>query len=333
MAGSRSIPEFGLMLRSFFVFNEDEPQNVSGVLVEPMAVFVDADDDTAAWLHGSTQISKSTALSKTNARRLSITTGLQQFAGYSKDELQAKGLWLSVQRRKISVLRAALEHGCSFALWADADILFLAPLPWFDQDFALGLSPHYINAVRARKSGYFNAGYILVRSTEPLDEWEREMEVFLKEDPSSTTPDQVPLEAVSSVVPHFTFEPGENLGWWQLIASHNREQSDMLDRFACQAKGATPWGELTFNGHTLRSLHFHTSLAQTGPEGPRHFDLGRTLHLVRYILEDCQHPVLLALIEEAMQGEISLLDKPSPSVPLHTNAGSSRLSGEPRVLR
>jgi hypothetical protein len=316
MAGSRNIPELGLMLRSFFVVNEDEPQNVSGVLVEPMAVFVDADDDTAAWLHGSTQISKSTALSKTNARRLSITTGLQQFAGYSKEELQAKGLWLSVQRRKIGVLRAALEHGCSFALWADADILFLAPLPWFDQDLALGLSPHYINAERARKSGYFNAGYILVRSTEPLDEWEREMESFLKEDPSSTTPDQVPLEAVSSVVPHFTFEPGENLGWWQLIASHNREQSDMLDRFACQAKGATPWGELTFNGHTLRSLHFHTSLAQTGPEGPRHFDLGRTLHLVRYILEDCQHPVLLALIEEAMQREISLHNKPSPSVPV-----------------
>ena len=64
MAGSRNIPELGRMLRSFFVFNEDEPQNVSGVLVAPMAVFVDADDDTAAWLHGSTQISKSTAPSK-----------------------------------------------------------------------------------------------------------------------------------------------------------------------------------------------------------------------------------------------------------------------------
>ena len=325
MAGSRNIPELSRMLRSFFVFNEDEPQNVSSVPVEPMAVFVDADDDTAAWLHGSTQVSESPAPSKTNARRLSITTGLQQFAGYSKEELKAKGLWLSVQRRKINVLRAAIEHGCSFALWADADMLFLAPLPWFDQDLALGLSPHYINAERARKSGYFNAGYILVRSTEPLDEWEREMESFLKEDPSSTTPDQVPLEAVSSLVPHFTFEPGENLGWWQLIASHNREQSDMLDRFACQATGATQWGKVTFNGHTLRSIHFHTSLAQTGPEGPRHFDLGRTLHLLRYILEDCQHPVLLALIEEAMQREVSLQHKPSPSVPLHAR-------GEPRLV-
>ena len=326
MAGSRNIPELGLMLRSFFVFNDDAPQNVSGLLVEPMAVFVDADDETAAWLHGSTQISR------TDVRRLYITTGLQRFAGHSKDELQAKGLWLSVQRRKIGVLRAALEHGCTFALWADADILFLAPLPRFDPDRALGLSPHYINAERARKSGYFNAGYILVRSTEPLDEWDREMESFLKEDPSSTTPDQVPLEAVSSVVPHFTFEPGENLGWWRLIASHNRERSDMLDRFACQAKGDTPRGELTFNGHTLRSLHFHTNLSQTGPEGPRYFDLGRTLHLMRYILEDCHQPILLALVEEAMHRDISLRHKPSPSVPPHVDAASSPPSGKRRVL-
>lgn len=306
MSGAQNIPELELMLRSFVLFHEAEPKNVSGVTSEPIMIHVDADVATAAWLRNTPRIRKATH------GRLVVTTGLQQFAGLSKEQMQQMGLWLWLQKHKIYVLRAALQRGYSYALWADADILFMAPLPqyelwhsttWQDRhrDHHLGLSPHLINGNFSSRFGYYNAGYLVVRSGEPLEIWDSEIDAFHKENPESTTPDQVPMETVSSKVPFFTVTPGENVGWWRLIASHNREHSDMLDRFACETLDDQPYGRITFNGHLLRSLHFHTSRPQTGPEGARHFDLERTLKVLRYLLQDCRHEYSLTLIDEILQ--------------------------------
>ena len=39
----------------------------------------------------------------------------------------------------------------------------------------------------------------------------------------------------------------------------------------------------------------------TGPEGARHFDLERTLKVLRYLLQDCRHEYSLTLIDEILQ--------------------------------
>ena len=101
------------------------------------------------------------------------------------------------------------------------------------------------------------------------------------------------------MVPHFTIESGENVGWWRLDKRTNREHSDMLDQIACHPGpgGGSTGRALTFNGHVLRSMHFHAIHEENRSTYFGRDAVERTLLTLQDALRSCDQLELLKLVK------------------------------------
>lgn len=134
-------------------------------------------------------------------------------------------------------------------LLVDSDIIFTAALVnslSFRKDRDAILSPHYQwNPEMDKAWGFFNVGFVYIRSLDFLKAWEAETKSGKHEF------EQVPIEVVANTNKFnlSAFPIGENMGWWRF---NNKRSVHRFQSFLVIDD------QILFDGNPVGSFHFHT---------------------------------------------------------------------------
>jgi hypothetical protein len=99
------------------------------------------------------------------------------------------------------------------ALFCDADLLWLGPLPLIPKGVSLMLSPHMIHKRDEARYGQYNAGLLWTNTEDVVTAWENACS-------SSRFFEQAALEELTSFQ-HSLFPVQINYGWWRMFQSPN----------------------------------------------------------------------------------------------------------------
>lgn len=180
-------------------------------------------------------------------------SGLQKYTAMNRKTMSAKpadwpqlagrSLWDQFQLEKATVMRKALTDGHPNVLFTDCDLVFFAPLQKLDTTNEVILSPHYIKKSDTDKYGYYNGGWMWIRTVAALDTW-------LSATLTSRFCEQAALEDVARAYKTGTVPPTENYGWWRLFQAeiHPQEQA---------GKFSVAGGCICFEGKPVTSIHTH----------------------------------------------------------------------------
>jgi hypothetical protein len=148
---------------------------------------------------------------------------------------------------KVELLKWVLQEEPD-ALFCDADICFLAPLPEIPRGVEVALSPHMIRPEDEARFGKYNAGFMWFSSLGAVSIWEKACK-------TSRFFEQAALEDVAiSADGLFTFPVTQNYGWWRLW--QGVEPSRTL--FSKWSIKRTPTSAgIAISGVPLGSVHTH----------------------------------------------------------------------------
>lgn len=212
-------------------------------------VFVATDSPTAARIIG---------ILDSKHIRVHLRVTLDAYVGKTRADMEATSgrrfttLFHDYTAEKIKLMRDVLSttqttHGVWFL---DADICLMSALPNIPDTATVALSPHYIRAADEARYGRYNAGFLWIRSTEPLDVWNAAMT-------GSRFFEQAALEVVAAKAePGTLFEIAiqNNFGWWRLFQS--ADAPPVIESRLAFFRAADSVG-LRYAGETLRSIHTH----------------------------------------------------------------------------
>lgn len=180
-------------------------------------------------------------------------SGLQKYSAMNRKTMSAKpadwpqlagrSLWDQFQLEKATVMRKALADGHPNVLFTDCDLVFFAPLQKLDITNEVILSPHYIKKSDTDKYGYYNGGWIWIRTATALDTW-------LSATLTSRFCEQAALEDVARAYKTGIVPPTENFGWWRLF------QADVSPLEQAK-KFSVIYGYICFEGKPVTSIHTH----------------------------------------------------------------------------
>ena len=120
-------------------------------------------------------------------------------------------LFFDFTMEKVKLMKWVLETEKD-ALFCDADICFLGPLPDIPVGKTVGLSPHMIRQRDEDKYGKYNAGFMWFSGKEQIELWERACD-------SSRFFEQAALEDVAKGMGEqlYEFPVVCNYGWWRML--------------------------------------------------------------------------------------------------------------------
>ncbi|KAH8073369.1 voltage-gated potassium channel [Aureococcus anophagefferens] len=139
----------------------------------------------------------------------------------------AAGAWLRAQTfmaavalglEKTTVMEAALDAGHAGVLFADADVIWLSPLPAMGPE-ALGVSRCLCSKHTERRYGRYNGGMVFARNASVLDVWRRASV-------GSRYYEQSALEDVVRAVPSFLLPREADVAALYLLKSHSHDGRD-----------------------------------------------------------------------------------------------------------
>jgi len=188
-----------------------------------------------------------------SALNVTVVRLLDKYGKIDRDAMWELGTWTAFQMEKASILEHALRAGSPSVLYVDADTIFMGRLPQFGPE-AFALSPHLISMQMEKDFGTFNGGYLFARSLSPLSDWRafaERVETQVKGTKSSCCVDQLALDLLAKSE-HSTMHPGVNVGWYQIVATHNRKHSNRVADLRCDA------GFLKIGDTRIYSIHVHT---------------------------------------------------------------------------
>ena len=155
--------------------------------------------------------------------------------------------WLELQLEKTTVMAAALAAGHPGVLFADADVIWLSPLPEMGAE-ALGLSRCLCGKHTERRYGRFNGGMVFVRNASVLSTWRRASV-------GSRYYEQSALEDVARAFPYFLIHPAADLAALYMLRTHSHDGLDHVMDLALGDDNATvEWRRrplLSAHGHVL----------------------------------------------------------------------------------
>lgn len=188
---------------------------------------------------------------------LIIKEALNRYTGLSRKEMEQKPgtifqtLFGDFTAEKPNLFKWALSHENvqNGALFCDADICFLAPLPEIPVGTELALSPHMIRKRDTDKYGIYNAGFLYIRTEHIAELWYNLCK-------SSRFFEQGCLEDLKGLVKQtYEFPIQVNYGWWRMFQSE--EGSEVRKKeFGVHREGNLHSG-ITVQGKPLNSIHTH----------------------------------------------------------------------------
>lgn len=182
---------------------------------------------------------------------------LNRYTGLSrKDMEQRKGnhfltLFGDFTAEKPNLFKWVLSHenAKDGALFCDADICFLAPLPEIPIGTELALSPHMIRKRDTEKYGIYNAGFLYIRTEHIAELWYNLCK-------TSHFFEQGCLEDLKGLVKNtYEFPIQVNYGWWRMFQSEDGAEVRKKE-FGVHREGNLHSG-ITVQGKPLNSIHTH----------------------------------------------------------------------------
>ena len=163
-------------------------------------------------------------------------------------------VWTHLQLEKTTVMARALDDGWSGVLYADCDVVWLAPLPPVGPG-VLGVSPCLCAPRVEARYGKYNGGHVFARSREVLAVWRnatRRSRYF----------EQAALETVRTVFKESAFDLDRraNVEWLNLLGSHSFDRRDHTMNLTVDDDGQVWW-----LGDRLLSIHAHVVPSSNQP--------------------------------------------------------------------
>jgi hypothetical protein len=165
---------------------------------------------------------------------------LDEYAKYTRDEMEKNGLWTNFQMVKAKVIAYSLNNSLN-TLYLDSDILLLNKIEDIDNNKDIGVSPHFIKKEITDKVGYYNGGMLWVKNKEVCNDWVE----FTKK---SRYYDQASIENLVKKYEYFEFGEEYNLMPWREI--HNDD--DILENIESFQDG-----RILYKNRDLKLLHTH----------------------------------------------------------------------------
>jgi hypothetical protein len=193
----------------------------------------------------------STALPKYSGRII-VKEALNAYLGLNRATMEAlpgkrgASLFFDFTMEKIELMRWVLAQESS-AMFCDADICFLGPLPAIPSGTTVALSPHMIRPHDEARFGRYNAGFMWFSGTGPVDLWEKACG-------SSRFFEQAALEDVAAAEQLYEFPVTQNYGWWRLWQGVEHPET-LLKKWSIHRTPST--SGITVNGVALGSVHTH----------------------------------------------------------------------------
>lgn len=176
-----------------------------------------------------------------NKLNIIIYQCLDRYSGMNRKQMEAQGMWSDFMNLKSYAIDKALEM-YKDTLMLDSDIVLMHNLPIIDSSKEIGLSPHFIVKTNVDKYGYYNGGYVYVRTKAFTNWWRNAI-------PSSKFYDQGCLEQALNHFTHFEFDIQDNFGWWRLLECDN--PNERARNFS------TNKTRILYDSKPLRSIHTH----------------------------------------------------------------------------
>ena len=185
--------------------------------------------------------------------KLVVKEALEAYAGLNRAAMERmpgekySTRFFDFTMEKVELLKWVLQEEPD-ALFCDADICFLAPLPEIPRGVEVALSPHMIRPEDEARFGKYNAGFMWFSSLGAVSTWEKGCK-------TSRFFEQAALEDVAiSAGGLFTFPVTQNYGWWRLW--QGVEPSRTL--FSKWSIKRTPTSAgIAISGVPLGSVHTH----------------------------------------------------------------------------
>ena len=188
------------------------------------------------------------------AGKVVVKEGLEEYAGLSRADMERlpgkrfSSRFFDFTMEKVELMKWVLQEEPD-ALFCDADICFLGPLPQIPRGMSVGLSPHMIRSEDEAKYGEYNAGFMWFSSLEAIFKWETACK-------TSRFFEQAALETVATEMGEtlYKFPATENYGWWRLW--QGKESSQVLFKKWSFKRLPTTAG-ISIDGIPLGSVHTH----------------------------------------------------------------------------
>lgn len=196
--------------------------------------------------------------------KLYYNTSLEPYANKTRQQMEAapsnKGLsnlFHDFTMEKCSLLRWAFltmteedkEYG---AVFCDADICWLGPMPQLDYTRILGLSAHEIHEEYEKKYGIYNAGFMWFRHLKTVEHWEEACT-------TSRFFEQAALEDLVEGANPATlqlFPTQLNYGWWRLYQGQYSSQV-LLQEWSIKRDPQESHSGILVKGAPLLCVHTH----------------------------------------------------------------------------
>jgi hypothetical protein len=191
-------------------------------------------------------------------------TSLEPYAKKTRQQMEAtpstKGLsnqFHDFTMEKCSLLRWAfsvmskedLEYG---AVFCDADICWLGPMPQLDYNRLLGLSAHEIHEEYEKRYGIYNAGFMWFHHLKTVERWEEACT-------TSRFFEQAALEDLVEGANPATiqqFPTQVNYGWWRLFQGQHSSKDLILD-WSIKRDPQEAHSGILVKGQPLICVHTH----------------------------------------------------------------------------
>jgi len=187
------------------------------------------------------------------------TPCLARYEAFSRNRMKQQRwgdltIWTHLQLEKTTIMARALDDGWAGVLYADCDVVWLAPLPPVGPG-VLGVSPCLCAPRVEVKYGKYNGGHVFVRRREVLAVWRnatRRSRYF----------EQAALETIRAVFKESAFDLDRraNVEWLNLLGSHSFDRRDHTMNLTVDDDGKAWW-----LGDRLLSIHAHVVPSSNQP--------------------------------------------------------------------
>ena len=178
---------------------------------------------------------------------------LNEYLGLNRAKMEAlpgkkySSLFFDFMMEKLALMRWVLREQ-SNAMFCDADICFLGPLPSIPLGAKLALSQHMIRQRDENRFGRYNGGFMWLSSATQIDRWEAACA-------GSRFFEQAALEEVADGGEGFyPFPVTQNYGWWRLWQGSESPQN-LLAKWSLKA--VPRHAGILVSGSPLGSVHTH----------------------------------------------------------------------------
>ena len=184
--------------------------------------------------------------------RIVVKEALNEYVGLNRAKMESLPgrkfgtVFFDFTMEKVELMRWVLSQETN-AIFCDADICFLGPLPLIPAGTTVALSPHMIRDRDEARFGRYNAGFMWFFGVEPVNRWAEACK-------TSRFFEQAALEELATADHFYEFPITQNFGWWRLWQGKKGPQ-EILASWTIKRNPMT--AGIAIDGEHLGSVHTH----------------------------------------------------------------------------